>query len=904
MARNGEIRLGVSGLLSACMSLALGVAVVLTVVAFLSRSRRESDYELARLGLEDVSRRVERESRNLRSVREMSDGVALSRARALARLVAENPTILSAARRSEFDAYARMLEVDELHVSDEKGVLVRSFPALYEGRSLADSAQSAAFMPAITNRAFELVQEPQGKGISVGDKQIDGMVFQYAGVSRIDSPGIIQVGYRAERVEEALRLSDVGAIAATARVGRHGKVSIVKNDGLGEIVGSGHRHVVDPKLGPVAVFESDTSGYRITVTVPESGSFLAEEDMFSVLVVLDLILLLLFLVSMPSLRTLLVNDFRILRRQLSVKVERSVSFFHLVFSPLAIAAFVAFVAVIAVIAVVSVRNARHDAEERLRMAAADIVAELDDCVDFQLSFIGRELTLKYGSPEAMKTLDLMAMMRTYFVDEINVVDGRGLCLNSTVTAIVGMDQRSLSNPARFCEALIDRGEEVFSQPFRNSATEPWVYRKYVGVAFPKPAKGYIQIGFERSRLLNSIDYCLRDIAHAWHIGETGFYVVSKTSNGEILSARNESYEGGTLAGVGFDVFTARMRQNVDERDPESRDFLGFREVNFFESEFDGVECLCTSGVVNQFHRYVAAMPLEEVYGEVYSTVALTAAILFVVMVAVVFFMSRLSALVASLKGYIARENTNRERDFAIARTIQMTSLPVAVPDEERFKVFARMDTAKEVGGDFYDFYRVPSGKLFFLIADVSGKGVPAAMFMMKAKAIIKACALEVGDFASFIAEANARLAENNDAQMFVTCWFGLLDDESGEFEFVNAGHNPPLVRRADGTVEWLKDRGGVALAAMAGMKYRVHRNRLAPGDSLFLYTDGVTEAMNRNGELYSEQRLERCLARSGENFVTEIRADVAAFAAGAEQSDDITMLALDFKQNEPRRSTT
>ena len=884
------------GMVSAALAMALVVSVVITVGAAFSRSQRKSEHELARIGLEDVARRVERETRNLRSVMEMSDSVALSRVRTLARLIAENPTILSPSRRAEFNGYAKMLGVDEMHVSDERGVLTRSFPALYEGRSMASSKQSAAFMPAITNRDFALVQEMQGKGLEVGDKSLDGMVFQYAGVARIDQPGIVQIGYRSERIEEAMRLSDVDAIAATARVGRRGKVRVTKSAGLAEIDGTGLRHEIDAKLGRVAVFECDAAGYRIAVTMPESGSKLADDDIFSSLVVLDVILLLLCLAALPTLRRLLANDFRALQSQLSVRIDRSVSLVRLVFGPLTIAAAVVFVVIVASFAFFAVRQARSDAEDTLRAAAADIVNELDTCMDYQLAFIGRELALKYGSAEAMKSLDLKAMMETYFVDEINIVNADGLCINSTVPEICGQDQRSLANPARFCEALIDHGDIVFSQPFRNSATEPNVYRKYVGVAFPKPAKGFVQIGFERAKLREAIDYRLRDMAHAWHIGETGFYVISKTSNGEILSTQDERHDGNTLAGVGFDVFTARMKQNVDERHPESREFLGFREVRFFASEFAGEKCLCTSGVVNQFHRYIAAIPFAEVYGEVVTNVTLVALLLLAIMVTTVLFVSRLSNLVASLKGYIEKEKVNRERDFSIARTIQLSSLPVVFPNEEKFSIYAKMNTAKEVGGDFFDFYRTPSGKMLFLIADVSGKGVPAAMFMMKARAIIKACVFETGDFAAAICEANNRLSANNDAQMFVTAWFGLLDEDAGEVEFVNAGHNPPLVRTLDGSVRWERTRSGPALAAVEGASYRIGRLKLARGESIFAYTDGVTEALDGKGEFYGERRLERTLAECDSAALIESVVDsLDRFVDGAEQADDITMLMLTRK---------
>ncbi len=874
---------------------ALLVSTALTVCAYHARERSESMHELARLALEDVSRRVEQSSRNLRSVRSMNDAVAISRARSLAEMIKADPTLLDESSRCRFDALAADLNVDELHVSDARGVLVRSFPSRYEGGDMSSSAQSAEFMPAITNADFALVQEPQCKGLDAGDDRC-GSMFQYAGVARRDAPGIVQVGYRAERVAEAMRLADVGEIVATTRVGRDGRVRIEKVAPGSRPASREVRVEVDGDGRRCSVFEADTCEYRISVVMPEVAPVLGSDRAIALLVSLDLLFFMLVLALVPAVRGVIARDFRVLRGELGSGAGRASSLARMATSPLSVSAFAFFAAVIAVIWIVASRQAYRDACDKLKASAADMVHEIDNCVDAQLAFVGHELCHKYASPEAMAAIDLKEAMATYFLDEINVVAGDGVCVASTVKEICGQDQWSLANPAKFCQSLIVDGNQVFSQPFRESATEPGVFRKYVGVAFPPPAKGYVQIGFERVRLQSSVDYRLKPLAINWHIGESGFFIISKTSNGLILSSPGAVYDGKTVAEVGFDVFAARNNQNVDDRDPVTCDFLGFRHLGYFVASFNGVECLCTSGVVNQFHRYVAALPLSEVYGPSRRDVAVTAAALLVALVLVVFFMTRMSDLVASLKGFIAKDKERRERDLAISKTIQTSSLPVVFPDKPTWKIFARMITAREVGGDFYDFYELPSGKVFFLIADVSGKGVPAAMFMMRAKTTIRACMFGCPDLGQAICRANNALSDNNEANMFVTAWLGTFDPATGEVEYVNAGHNAPLVRRADGSVEWVRLRSGVVLAAMGGYKYRVDRLHLAPGDSVFLYTDGVTEAMNESGELYGERRLEAAMRASDELFVQFVLRDVERFAGGAERSDDITMLALDFKK--------
>jgi len=168
--------------------------------------------------------------------------------------------------------------------------------------------------------------------------------------------------------------------------------------------------------------------------------------------------------------------------------------------------------------------------------------------------------------------------------------------------------------------------------------------------------------------------------------------------------------------------------------------------------------------------------------------------------------------------------------------------------------------------------------------------------MMKAKTEVRTAVLAGGGLAAAVAAVNGHLAANNDAEMFITMWIGCCDRKTGETTYVNAGHNPPLVRRRDGRVEWLRGRRSLPLAAMEGVRYAEQTLSLAPGDSLFLYTDGVTEATNVRGEFYGEARLERVLGAAGRSFVTEISQDLSRFVDGAEQADDITMLALDRKE--------
>lgn len=239
-------------------------------------------------------------------------------------------------------------------------------------------------------------------------------------------------------------------------------------------------------------------------------------------------------------------------------------------------------------------------------------------------------------------------------------------------------------------------------------------------------------------------------------------------------------------------------------------------------------------------------------------------------------------------------------ELSLATDIQANMLPrifPPFPEHDEFEIYATMNPAKEVGGDFYDFFLVDDRHLAMVIADVSGKGVPAALFMVIAKTLIKNYGQMGLEPHHVFTKVNQLLCDSNDAGLFVTAWMAVLDLETGMMDYVNAGHNPPLYKKADGDFEYLRARPGFVLAGMEGMRYKMAQMQLHPGDKLYLYTDGVTEATNLDEELYGEERLLNFLnthPATATETLPMVRADIDEFVGEGEQFDDITMLMLDF----------
>ena len=263
-------------------------------------------------------------------------------------------------------------------------------------------------------------------------------------------------------------------------------------------------------------------------------------------------------------------------------------------------------------------------------------------------------------------------------------------------------------------------------------------------------------------------------------------------------------------------------------------------------------------------------------------------------------------MVAELNEYIqdlGRVTAEKERigaELDVARHIQASMLPCifpAFPERHEFDIYASMTPAKEVGGDFYDFFLVDDDHLAMVMADVSGKGVPAALFMMISKTLLKSAVQSGLSPGAVLEKVNNQLCENNDAEMFVTVWLGILEISTGKMKCANAGHEYPAIMRRDGAFQLFKDKHGLVLAGMEGARYREYALELNEGDRLFVYTDGVPEATNADTVLYGTDRMLRALneakGSSCRGLLEALHRDVDAFVGAADQFDDITMLCIE-----------
>ena len=237
-------------------------------------------------------------------------------------------------------------------------------------------------------------------------------------------------------------------------------------------------------------------------------------------------------------------------------------------------------------------------------------------------------------------------------------------------------------------------------------------------------------------------------------------------------------------------------------------------------------------------------------------------------------------------------------ELGVATGIQYSVLPHELQDDNKDNVFGLMDSAKEVGGDLYDYFYIDEVHLALVIADVSGKGIPAALFMMKTEALIKSLTISFkSDTASIMKRINIALCSNNDESIFVTCWLGIVNLASGELKYTNAGHNKVIIMH-EGKPEYTTDKPGVVLGAFEGTDYVENTVRLSQNDKIILYTDGVTEAHNLNNELYGEKRLLKFAQINNglcpKDFVVKLRKDVEQYSNGAPQFDDITILAFKY----------
>lgn len=250
---------------------------------------------------------------------------------------------------------------------------------------------------------------------------------------------------------------------------------------------------------------------------------------------------------------------------------------------------------------------------------------------------------------------------------------------------------------------------------------------------------------------------------------------------------------------------------------------------------------------------------------------------------------------------IYNERNRMQSELQVANVIQHSLLPLLndeYPGCDDIEIGASMDAAKEVGGDFYDVFFVDSNHLAFVIGDVSGKGVPAALFMASSKITLQNCIRDIPELPKAVAAANNALCARNEAEMFLTLWVGVLDIKDGSLKFISAGHNPP-VYFSGSHAEFLKSKTGFVLGGMEDMKYTESNIQLSEGDLVYIYTDGVTEAEDNDHNLFGDDRLLGCFENkndsSPEEIIKDVKVSIENFIKGNSQFDDMTMLCFKWK---------
>ena len=535
---------------------------------------------------------------------------------------------------------------------------------------------------------------------------------------------------------------------------------------------------------------------------------------------------------------------------------------------------------------VGTRQAAQETEAQLDYAILDFRDTVGGAIDTMLDYVANTAVRKLGTAAPRSVEELSALARHLDIDEMNVVNRVGTIIASNDPHNLGV--RMAGDPVMEPFMVLTNGAvPTVSQRFRPNTRDPTVRAKYLAAAFPG-GDGFVQIGMEEWHLAKMMPTILGYIFDQWLLGKNGFFLCAEAATDRLISnpARHRD-EATTLSGTGFDIRTAKTFGISND---------GNHGTTCIQRLF-GEKCYCRSFLFGG-HFFVAALPAREYYDTRNLLVAVMAILLAFVLGGFAFFLMRILSDSDRFKAFYAAEAANRAKDMEIAKTIQTAALPGEPPTSPNFRLSASTTPAREVGGDFYDFFPVGRGRIAVLVADVSGKGITAALYMMTAKTLIKDTLLAERDVAVALTKVNADLSRNNPANMFLTAWVGVLDLETGMVEFVNAGHNLPVVRRANGSAEWVRGKSGPVLAFMEGITYGSHTFALAPGDTLFLYTDGVTEAMDTKEELFGDARLMEtfAVAPSGEpsKLCGLVRTVVAAFAAGMPPADDLTVLAVEY----------
>ena len=568
--------------------------------------------------------------------------------------------------------------------------------------------------------------------------------------------------------------------------------------------------------------------------------------------------------------------------------------------------------------------AQIETQEVFTVAMNDVESAVREKSNHQLLEIAEQVKKEY---EKDPMVSLFGLTEKYDIKEINVVDSNGIIINSTEADVINSyDMNSKAQSKEFVDTL--KVQDSFVQDYSPRGKDETVWRKYAAVNLADG--GFIQVGYDAEQFHEMLNEYVVDVTKNRHVGTSGFIAVLDE---QLCMVIDNDYAGKHISEIGIvppdemaQGRTATALYNADVVDGISDLSAEYMYVFKFVEGY----CLLAAMPVAEAMFMRDASMLTSIFMQVLIFATLFVFIYILIKRVIINNLKKINdtlaqitkgdlnavvdvrtneefaslsddinSTVSTLKRYIAEAAARIDKELEYAKQIQLSALPTNFPDGDDYKIYAQMIAAKEVGGDFYDFYKLNDNTVAFLAADVSGKGIPAAMFMMTAKTIIKDLAERGLAVNEIFTQANETLCENNESGMFVTAWMGILDLTTGQVKFANAGHNPPLLKRADGSFEYLKTRAGFVLAGMEGIRYRAGELTLYPGDRLFLYTDGVPEATNTENKLYGEDRLLAFMNGNCDVEATELLPDLKAnideFVGEAPQFDDITMLMFDYK---------
>lgn len=605
---------------------------------------------------------------------------------------------------------------------------------------------------------------------------------------------------------------------------------------------------------------------------------------------------------------------------------------------LALIVVAAFIATVGAAFFVIARQYDKEAIKLVRKNVNDVILNIKESVGRTMLFninnlISGEYIYTADIDDEDDAEDVREMMEAYYKrygDEIDIVNPEGIITLSGIPDRIGINIRDDERYKGFLP-LLDKEVDRYVQELDSFDLSDKESKLYAGASFPDNS-GFVILGMMKEECITIIDYNGDSAAINRRIGEDGYFIICDESF-RITNSYRDYYCNKPLEESGIQI--------DPEVDPSGLDM---------KCDVFGVPSYVCIEKGNPFY-VIGVYPISEGRESFRRLANATLLILTLVfsILSVAFYLlmqrivvadvvkvndalgkitegnldvkvdvrdtrefdslsSDINMTVDRLKGYIAQAEARIDEELSIAKGIQTSAIPNTFPpfpDHHEFELFARMEAAKVVGGDFYDYHMINDDTLGFIIADVSGKSIPGAMFMMRSKTVIKDLAESGLPAGEVFTVANRELCKGNEAEMFLTAWMGYLDLESGLVKIANAGHNPPVLIR-DGAAEFVRLKSGVIMAEFEDMEYIEQTLMLQKGDILFLYTDGVTEAMNADGKLYGENRLLKILSfgsrypePSSDNGIAEsvcslVKEDVDRYVNGAEQSDDITMLCIRY----------